>query len=183
MSIKINWKAYRFDALLYFCNYIVAVFPSARARHLFYKRVMKVQMASGAHIMSGAWLDCIGNLSIGENSIINRRCHLDNRGGIEIGANVCISPEVQIITADHDPDSDDFAGRTNKVIIGDYVFIGSRATILPGVTLGKGSVVAACACVTKDVLPYTVVAGVPARVIKDRNRSFDYNTSYGRHFF
>ncbi len=176
-------KAYRFDALLYLCNIIVAVFPSARVRHLFYKRVMKINMAKSAHILSGTWLDTRGNLTVGENTVINQRCRLDNRGGIEIGANVSISPEVHIISADHDIQDPIFIGRTAKVVIEDYVFIGSRATILPGIIIGKGAVVAACACVTKDVPPYTVVGGVPAQILKTRNPNLDYQTHYGRHFF
>jgi maltose O-acetyltransferase len=176
-------KAYRFDALLYFCNIIVAVIPSARVRHVFYKRAMKINIAKSARILSGTWLDTRGNLIIGENTIINQRCRLDNRGGIEIGANVSISAEVHIITADHDIQHPMFIGRTAKVVIEDYVFIGSRATILPGITIGKGAVVAVGACVTKDVPPYTVVGGVPAKIFKTRNPNLDYQTYYGRHFF
>lgn len=132
--------------------------------------------------MSGLWLDTLGNLSIGENSIINQQCRLDNRGGIEISENVSISPKVHIITADHDVQHPMCAGRKGKVVIHKHVFIGSRATILPGVTIGEGAVVAACACVTKDVPEYTIVAGVPATPIKDRNRDLRYKTHYARHF-
>jgi acetyltransferase-like isoleucine patch superfamily enzyme len=182
--MSINWKAYRFDALLYFCNYIIAVFPSARVRHVFYRKIMHVKMDRGAHIMSGVWLDCRGNLTIGEKSVINQRCRLDNRGGIKIAKNVSISPEVYILTADHDIQHPAGIGRTNNVVIGEHVFIGSRATILPGVNIGEGAVVAACACVTKDVPPYSVVAGIPARVIKQRNRNLlPFETTYARHFF
>lgn len=67
-----------------------------------YKRVMR----------SGLWLDCRGHLAIGENSVINQRCRLDARGGLIIGANVSISPEVHILSADHDVSSIDFSGRT-----------------------------------------------------------------------
>lgn len=180
---KFNWRALRFDFLLYLCNYFVAVFPSARFRHFFYRKVMKVNLAKGAHMLSGTWLDCRGELKIGSNSVINQRCRLDNRGGIEIWDNVSISPEVHIITADHDVQDSMCIGRTNKVIIKNHVVIGSRATVLPGVVVGEGAVIAACACVTKDVPPYTIVAGTPARVIKNRNPNLIYTTSYARHFF
>ncbi|MBD3296236.1 MAG: acyltransferase [Candidatus Omnitrophica bacterium] len=181
--LKIFFNTYKFDALLYFCNYIIAGFPSAHVRHFFYKRVMLVEMEESAHIMSGMWLDSRANLKIGENSIVNQRCRLDNRGGIEIGRNVSISNETHILSADHDIQDKSFKGRKRKVIIRDRVFIGSRATILPGVTIGEGAVVCSCACVTKDIPAYAIVGGVPAKIIGMRNKELTYKTIYKRHFF
>ncbi len=178
-----DWAAVRFDALLYVCNLVVASFPSARLRKLFYQRVMQVEMAPGVFIHSGLWLDCRRQLVIGENSVINQRCRLDARGYITIGKNVSISPEVHIITADHDISTDDIGGRNRPVKIEDFVFIGSRATILPGVTIGEGAVVAAGAVVTKSVGPRELVAGIPARKIGMRTSAFNYNTKVVRHFF
>jgi maltose O-acetyltransferase len=175
-------KAIRYDALMYFCNRVVANFPCARVRHFFYRSVMRIDIAPGAWLLSGIWFDTRGNCSIGKNSVINQGCRLDNRGGIRIEENVSISPEVHLITADHDVDSPKCAGRQAPITICKLAFIGSRATILPGVTIGEGAVVAACACVTKDVDPYTVVGGVPAREIRKRNRNLDYETFYRRHF-
>lgn len=175
-------KALRYDALIYFCNRIVANFPAARLRHFFYRSVMRIDIAPGAWLLSGIWFDTRGNCAIGKNSVINQDCRLDNRGGIFIRENVSISPGVHLITADHDIDSPRCAGRQAPITIEKLVFIGSRATILPGVTIGEGAVVAAGACVTKDVDPYTVVGGVPAREIRTRNRNLDYETYYRRHF-
>jgi acetyltransferase-like isoleucine patch superfamily enzyme len=178
-----DWAAVRFDALLYICNIVVANFPSARFRKLFYQRVMQVEMAPGVFIHSGLWLDCRRQLVIGENSVINQRCRLDARGFITIGKNVSISPEVHIITADHDISTDDIGGRNRPVTIGDFVFVGSRAMILPGVDIGEGAVVAAGAVVTKSVPPRDVVAGIPAKKIGTRTAKFNYNTKVVRHFF
>lgn len=175
-------KSYRYDALVYFCNRVVAYFPSARVRHFFYRNAMKIDIAPGAFLMSGIWFDTRGNCSIGNNSVINQGCRLDNRGGIRIEGNVSISPEVHLITGDHDIESPFCSGRRAPITIRSLAFIGSRATILPGVTIGEGAVVAACACVTKDVEPYTLVGGVPAREIRKRNRNLDYETNYRRHF-
>ncbi|WP_422393849.1 acyltransferase [Phormidium tenue] len=119
---------------------------------------------------------------MGENSVINQKCRIDNRGRVEIGKNVSISAEVCIITADHDLQSANFAGRIRSVLIDDYVFVGARALILPGVRLGKGSAVAAGAVVTKNVLPYTIVAGVPAKPISMREKSLNYTINYRRLF-
>jgi maltose O-acetyltransferase len=75
---------------------------------------------------------------------------------------------VAILTAQHRIDSPDFALVTKPVVIGDNVWIGMRATILPGTTIGRGAVVAAGAVVTGSIPPLTVVAGVPARPIGGR---------------
>ncbi|MCX6971997.1 MAG: acyltransferase [Verrucomicrobia bacterium] len=173
----------RFDALLYFCNRIVANLPSATVRQYFYRHVMQLDLAPGVRILSGLWLDCRAQCSIGRNTIINQNCWMDNRGGIRIGANVSISPFVHIITADHDLSSPEFVGCERPVCIGDRVFIGSRATILPGVTLGEGCGVGAGSVVTKNVEPGTIVAGVPARPVGHRPLNLRYELSYRRRFF
>lgn len=128
------------------------------------------------------WFDTIGNITIGENTTINRGCRLDGRGGLTIGNNVSISAETCILTAEHDIQSSDFKGREEPVRIEDYVFAGTRAMILPGVSLYKGAVVAAGAVVSKDVEAYTVVGGIPARFIGKRNSNLDYDCSF-RPFF
>lgn len=173
----------RFDALLYVCNRVVAYFPSAAVRQYFYRHAMLLDLSPGVRILSGLWLDCRGQCSIGRNTIINQNCWIDNRGGIRIGANVSISPHVHIITADHDLSSPDFGGSERPVSIEDRVFIGSRATILPGVTLGEGCGVGAGSVVTKSVEPGTIVAGVPARAVGRRPRNLRYELSYQRRFF
>lgn len=90
---------------------------------------------------------------------------LDGRGTLKIGDNVDIAQEVNIWTEDHDYNSPSFKSQVKPVFIEDYVWIATRATILPGVTIGKGAVVACGAVVTKDVPPLAIVAGVPAKII------------------
>lgn len=126
--------------------------------------------------------DCSGGLSIGNHSVINSRCRIDPRGGIKIGNSVSISSDTTILTADHDIQSLRFTGRNRPVIIEDYVFIGTRAMILPGVTIHKGAVVAAGAIVTKDVEEYLIVAGIPAEQIGKRSTQLDYKVDYRRLF-
>jgi maltose O-acetyltransferase len=110
-----------------------------------------------------------GNCSLGFHVVI------DGRGGLSIGSNCNISSDVAIWTAEHDIQSPDFRYVAEPVTIGDYAWISHRAIILPGITIGPGAVVAAGAVVTKDVAPYTIVAGVPATKIGDRNRNLKYD--------
>lgn len=173
----------RFDALLYICNRLVACLPSGRARLFFYRHAMRLDIAPGVRILSGLWLDCRGKLQIGPHTTINQNCRLDSRGGLMIGSDVSISPHVHILTADHDLASPDFKGRELPVRIGNRAFIGSRAIILPGVTLGEGCGVGSGSVVTKDVEPGAIVAGSPARPIGRRPDNLRYDTTYRRHFF
>lgn len=118
------------------------------------------------------------NIKIGTTSVINRNCYLDGRGGLTIGNNVSVSPEVHLITATHDAQSKNFEYAVNAIVVEDFVWIGTRAIILPGVTLGKGCVVASGAIVSKNVDPYSIVGGVPAKKIGNRNSDLDYDCKW-----
>lgn len=112
---------------------------------------------------------------LGPRNVINFGCLLDGRRfAIRTGADVSIGPEASILTLGHDPRSPDFADRGGEVVIGDRVWIGYRAIVLPGVTIGQGAVVAAGSVVTKDVEPFAIVAGNPARVVGQRPRDLTY---------
>lgn len=113
-------------------------------------------------------------LIIGHNTNIGRNAHLDSRGGLTIGDNVNISDDVAIWTAEHDIQSPDFVMTTAPVLIGARVWLCFRSTVLPGVTVGEGCVVATGAVVTKDVPPCSVVAGIPAKVIGKRSKELTY---------
>ena len=107
------------------------------------------------------------NISIGKDVFINSGCHFQDQGGITIGDGTMIGHNVVLATINHDLDPAKMRKNHYKpVAIGKYVWIGSNATILPGVIVGDWAVVAAGAVVTKDVSPLTVVGGVPAKVIK-----------------
>jgi acetyltransferase-like isoleucine patch superfamily enzyme len=93
---------------------------------------------------------------------------LDGRDSIRIGDHVELASEVMIYNSEHDVHSETFEAISEPVVIGDYVFIGPRSIILPGVTVGDGAIVGAGAVVTKDVEPFTIVGGVPAKIIGKR---------------
>jgi maltose O-acetyltransferase len=162
--------------LAYVTNYLVAHVPSFALRRLWYSRVLGIRIGSGAgvHLNCFVWFYGPGQLrrdscSIGAHSRVNRDCCLDFRGGLTVGDNVSISPEVTILTAGHGVNDPTFAVESRQVVIEDHVWIGTRAIIMPGVTLRRGAVVAAGAVVTRDVAPLAIVAGVPARPVGTRS--------------
>ena len=107
------------------------------------------------------------NITIGKDVFINSGCHFQDQGGIEIGDGALIGHNVVLATINHDLNPKE--NRKNHyapIKIGSHVWIGSNATILPGVTIGDYAVVAAGAVVTRDVPAMTVVGGVPAKVLK-----------------
>lgn len=116
---------------------------------------------------------------LGERCVINHGCLLDGRRfPIRIGSDGSIGPEAAILTLGHDPRSPDFADRGGPVTIGAHVWIGFRAIVLPGVTIGDGAVVAAGAVVSRDVAPFTIVAGNPACPIGNRPQPMQYRLGY-----
>lgn len=147
-------------------------------RKLFY-RMGGVTIGKGSIIHMNATFYDPRNIYIGEDSIIGERAVLDGRAPLLIGNHVDIASEVMIYNSQHDVNSEDFGPVSGPVKIEDYVFIGPRAIILPGITIGKGAVVAAAAVVTKDVPPYAIVAGVPAKTIGERKQK-DPNYKLGR---
>ena len=113
------------------------------------------------------YTNCGKNISIGKNVFFNSGCRFQDHGGITIGDNVLVGHNVVMATLNHDMAPERRADMHPAPIhIEDNVWIGSNATILPGVTVGEGAIIAAGAVVSKDVPANTIVAGVPARVIK-----------------
>lgn len=108
------------------------------------------------------------NIKMGKHVAIDDFVNLYSPAPIVIGTKVAISREAFICTAGHDISKGCRPLTTAPITICDGVWIGARAFVLPGVTIGEGAIVAACAVVTKDVPPWTVVAGNPARVVKIR---------------
>jgi maltose O-acetyltransferase len=121
-----------------------------------------------AHIHMGAQFFNPAGVEIGKGTIVGQNAFLDGRSTLIIGKYVDIASDVMIYNSEHDINSEFFDAVASPVEIGDYVFIGPRVIILPGVKVGKGAVIAAGAVVTKDVPEYTIVGGVPAKIIGER---------------
>ena len=167
----------RYDARDFLAE-VIGRIPSHTVRLYLWRRLLRVTIGTHTSVHRGCRFYRPNGVSVSDNTVINREVLLDGRMGLQIGNNVSISEGVAIFTLEHDPNSADFESRGAAVLIQDYAFIGARAIILPGVTIGQGAVVAAGAVVAHDVAPYTIVGGVPARVIGQRNHDLRYQLDY-----
>jgi acetyltransferase-like isoleucine patch superfamily enzyme len=155
--------------------------PSHAVRNYFYRRA-GLALPSTSSIHWRAEFYAPEQIVIGERTVIGDSAFLDGRSGLTIGANVNLGSHVSIYTRQHDIDAPDFAEVGAPVQIGDRAYVGSHAIILPGVTIGEGGVVGAGSVATTDVEPYTLVAGVPARFIRNRPHGLTYELGYAKRF-
>lgn len=160
--------------LVFMVNDILPLIPFWSIRKLYLKSI-GTKIGEGSFIMKNVYIMNGNQLTVGKYSHINRACLLDARAEITIGDSVSISHNVKIMTGSHDVNSKNFCGVFTPIKIEDYAWIGVGGIILQGVKIGKGAVVAAGAVVTKDVPPYTIVGGIPARKIGMRNDKLCYN--------
>ncbi len=151
-----------------FCANLSGIIPVHTIRHYLLRSVFKVKFPKDSIIYCGCRFFHPWGVRIGHNSIIGNDGFLDGRFDLNIGNNVNIAGEVRIFTLEHDITSPTFAGSGGPVTIHDWVYIGTRVTILPGVEIGEGAVIASGSVVTKDVTPWTMVGGIPASFIKNR---------------
>jgi acetyltransferase-like isoleucine patch superfamily enzyme len=131
----------------------------------------------GAYVHCGGleWCDYQGEVSIGTGTYVGPQSVIFGMGGVTIGAHVLISPNVVITSMEHpirdvSRPMDQQPRIFESIRIEDDVYIGSSAVITPGVTVGTGAVIGAGAVVTRDVPPYMIALGVPARVVGPRSR-------------
>ena len=143
----------------------------SKFRAFLVRRILGVNCGENLEIESGVLLGRFDDVKIGRDVQINERSRLRN---VEIGDGVMIAPEVYVLHSGHSHSRLDipmrFQGETRyeKTVIADDVWVGARAIILPGRRIGKGAIIAAGSIVTKDVDPFTIVGGNPARVIGRR---------------
>jgi len=183
-----NVRIFTGAIMAYGYNHWVRNFPSRRVRE-FYLKWWLGKLGAKSGVQMGCRFLNGRKVFIGDQNVINFGCLFDGRQFcIRTGKNVSIGPEATILTLGHDPRSATFEDRGGDVIIGDRAWIGYRAIVLPGVKIGEGAVVGAGAVVTKDVDPYAIVVGNPARKVGERTvecrvsrvacRGFEYDLDY-----
>jgi maltose O-acetyltransferase len=174
----------RLGARELFVNWLLNTFvnriPFPAPRLALY-RAAGMRLGKDSNIMMNARVMSPAGIQIGENCIIGEYTFLDGRGyragqgpGLEIGDNVNIGGYSIFTAGKHLPDSPDFEGMVQRTVVRSYAWVTMHCTVLSGVTIGEGAVVAAGAVVARDVAPYTIVGGVPAKYIKDRARDLRY---------
>jgi len=180
--------------------------PSHTIRLCLYRHLFRMKIGKNSSIHWLARFNLPSGIEIGHNTVIGNDAFLDGRfhrtwsGGenrlftyirdfvrpvkhpLKIGNNVSVAGEVRIYTMQHDVDDPDFKETEGPVVIEDYAVIGTRVTILPGVHIGKGAVIASGAVVTQDIADYTVVGGVPAKFIRNRSKDLRYTLKFARLF-
>ncbi len=170
----------RGDASLLLLTWVGYV-PSHALRNMMYRRAGVVLPATSALHWRARFFAPSG-LRIGEFCTLGNDGFYDARAGISIGDCVNIAGEVRIYTHEHDVQSSTFEETSAPVVIGHHAYLGTRVTVLPGVVIGEGAVVASGAVVTGDVPEFTIVGGVPARKIGERNRDLRYRLGYAKRF-
>lgn len=185
LYLVIAIPAYAIDRLtkggmLRYLLFKISIYPSNSFRKLYY-RSLGAKLGNNVTFHFKTEIRAVEKLTVGKGTIIGDNAILDARNGLTIGENVNLSSNVSIYTEQHNHRSPTFScnfpGRKMEVNIGKRAWLGSNCIILPGVTIGEGSVVCAGAVVSKDVEPFTVVAGIPARKVGERptNLTYEFN--------
>ena len=162
--------------------------PNMNSRNLrnWGMRKLGVKMSKNVQLFKGFSVRTPGNLTIEDGVSIGPGVLLDARRGLTIRTNAVIAYEAIIWTLNHDYNDENFCLKGSPVEIGEYAWVCSRAIILPGITIGKGAIVASGAVVTKDVKPFDVVAGVPAMVVghrEEKEYKYGYEANMDYSFF
>jgi len=157
----------------YIWHAIISKIPLFYIRNL-YLKVGNNSINNDVCILPNVRFKGIRNVTFNGKVIVNQHVTLDGRGGLVIGNNVDIAERAVVWSMSHDPNSEQHVSITKETQIGDYVWVGSSSIILPGISLGEGCIVGAGAVVTKNVNPYDIVAGNPAKVIGKRNGNQKY---------
>jgi maltose O-acetyltransferase len=167
--------------LLFGANRVIGQLPGHALRLAYFRHALGWKIGARSSIHHGLKLfGGRGRVQIGRDSTLQMDCLIVGAGmdDLTIGDNVAIAYRACLIMGSHDMLSPSFAGITGPITIQDYVFVGTGATILLGVTLGEGTVVTAGSVVTKSTPPYSIVRGNPAQVVGRRPRGLNYTAEH-----
>ncbi len=174
MSFKQHYHGLKDGLIWIICNDILANIPSKHVRFWGLK-ILGAKISNDVRLYQGFHIRAPSGVHIKSGCSIGPKVLLDGRKGLFIGKNVTIAYEAIIWTLNHDYNDIHFCGKGAPVTIQDYAWICSRSIILPGITIGEGAIVASGAIVTKNVPPFSIVAGVPAKIIGQRDKkNYDY---------
>ena len=154
-------------------NVVVNKIPSRHCRKWFYQ-IMGARIGKNTFPCRRVEVLFPKGLKLADHVAVGWFAELDARGGITVEHDTNISSHVKMITGSHDIDDPDYTADFKPIHIGHHCWIGTGAIVLQNVRIGDGAVVAAGAVVTKDVPAYTVVGGIPARVIRERRQDLNY---------
>ena len=141
----------------------------------------KFRIGKDSHVHNSTFLS-LGKFIMGNNSVINPKCIIDNRDNIIIGNNVSIGHYCKIYTTGHHVNCSYFTGLRKPVVIEDNVVLFSSCIVQPGVTIGEGAIVFPGSVVNKDIAPYSVAGGNPVKTINKRTTHLNYKINYGFKF-
>lgn len=168
------------------CRYysiLIGRIPSQRIRNFLMRHALCMDISPKTILYGGFEVRSPWNIHIGE-SVIGVGALLDGRSGIKIEDRVCLAQNVKLFTLQHDVNDPHFAAVGGGITLKEYSWVSSGTTVLPGITVGKGAVLASGAIATKDLEEYGVYAGIPAKKISERNRDLEYETCHGYwHFY
>ena len=172
--MKIKILVFLFSIYSYFLNlvYLILELMPPFVRWVFFKFALK-RLGRNSLIDYKTYLRYPGKISIGDHVAINRGCELYpsfmvSSGWIKLGSHVTLSPNVKLFAIQHDYSTLSMPDIAGPILIEDFAWIGGGSIVMPGVTIGEGAVVGAGSVVTRDIPPYSVAVGIPARVIKGR---------------
>jgi maltose O-acetyltransferase len=162
-------------------NLVVNRIPSWWVRSALY-RLQGMRIGEGARIAILVVIHAPRGVTLGPRSVINEEAIVDGRGGVLIGADVSVSMRATILSASHDPASEDFHYRARRTVLEDRVWVGAGAVVLDGAHVGRGTVLAAGSVLHGRAEPWTIYGGIPARAIGVRPVVDDYRIDYRPHF-
>jgi len=162
-------------------NFVYNRLPFFFLKKLF-ARLIGIRIGKNSYIHTPVRFFTWGKIVIGDNTVVNSGCYLDNRCGLQIGSNVNISHDSKLYTLGHDIDDPFFRLEGAGIAICDDAVLFANTLVMPGVTIGRGAVVYPGSVVVKSIDPLCVVGGNPAKVLRKRSGDIKYKLDYGYWF-